>query len=156
MTTQIALGLAADWSEREASLQFLNPHVRVGLLILALIVLRLAWRVAHPPPPLPEGTPGWQRLAAGTVHRLLYLLLLLLPVSGYVLWAWTGPLLDWWGLFRIAIVFRGGEDETWRSIAGYTHQWAGYLLLALLVLHIGAALWHEFVIGDRLVRDRML
>ena len=67
-----------------------------------------------------------------------------------------GSPLDWFGIVPIPILFTGGDDETWRSIAGYTHIFAGYALIAMIVGHIGAALWHECIHRDRLIRDRML
>lgn len=100
--------------------------------------------------------PRWQALAATGVHLSLYALLVALPVSGYVLWAWIGRPLDWFGLFDIPILFRGGDDEYWRSVAGYAHLYFGYLLMMLIAAHIIAALWHEFVRRDRLISDRML
>lgn len=100
--------------------------------------------------------PWWQHWVAKAVHLLLYLLLFILPLSGYILWAWIGRPLDWFGLFPIPILFDGGDDETWRSIAGYTHNYAGIVLLVLLTIHISAALWHEFVKGDRLISERMI
>lgn len=83
-------------------------------------------------------------------------MLFILPLSGYVLWAWIGRPLKWFGLFPIPILFVGGEDETWRSVAGYTHNYAGFVLMGLAVIHIGAALWHEFIKGDGLIGNRML
>ena len=153
---QLVLGVAADKASKPLAGQLLNQHVRIGLLILALIVLRSVWRATHAPPPLPASVPPWQRLAASGAHRLIYLLLFVLPISGYVLWGWIGRPLDWFGLFDIPILFEGGDDETWRSIAGYSHVYAAYLLMALLVTHIAAALWHEFVGRDHLISKRML
>ena len=153
---QLSLGFAADWAGRPLAAFLLDQHVRIGLLILSLMILRLLWRLVKYVPPPPPTMPKWQVWAAKAAHWLLYLLLFILPVSGYVLWAWIGRQLDWFGLFPIPILFTGGEDETWRSIAGYTHSYAGFVLIALLMTHIGAALWHEFINGDRLISGRML
>jgi len=152
---QIGLGFAADWSDRPVSDRLLDQHVRVGLLVAALMVLRLSWRLASPPPSLPIGVSGWRRRAAGLTHKALYLLLLAMPVSGYVLWAWTGPSLDWWGMARVPILVRGGDDEMWRSVAGYGHQYGAYGVSALVILHIAAALHHQFALRDRLIGKRM-
>lgn len=91
---QIGLGFGSDWSERSLSDRLLDQHVRVGLMILALMVLRLSWRLAVPAPPMPADVTGWRRRVAGLTHKTLYALLLAMPVAGYVLWAWTGPTLD--------------------------------------------------------------
>ncbi len=153
--TQLALGTAADRAGKPAAEYLLDQHVRIGLLILALTLLRLIWRFAHPPPPLAAAISVWQRRFANAVHWTFYLLLIVLPISGYVLWAWIGRPLDWLG-FAIPILFEGADDERWRSVSGYIHEYAGYVLMALLVAHIAAALWHEFVRRDRLISQRML
>lgn len=153
---QLSLGYAADWTAKPVSGVLLDQHVRVGLLILLLMILRLLWRGFRAPPPHSDALPHWHRRAASTVHGLLYLLMFIVPASGYVLWAWIGRSLGWFGLFPIPILFAGGDDETWRSVAGYTHEYGVYAVLFLLTLHIGAALWHELVMGDRLISERML
>lgn len=153
---QIILGYAADRAEGTLADMLLDRHVWVGLVILALVVMRLLWRLAHPSPALPITTPDWQRWAATGLHRLFYAILLVLPMSGYVLWAWIGSPLDWFGIVPIPLLFTGGDDETWRSISGYAYIFAGYALIAMIAGHIGAALWHELVLKDRLIRDRML
>lgn len=152
---QIILGWATDWSERPLSDLFLDQHVRVGVTIFFLMLLRVSWRLAHRPPSLPEHIAGWQRKSAGVAHALLYLLLLLLPVSGYVLWAWSGHDLSYWGMGTIPILFTGGDDEFWRSVAGYAHEYGAYTISALVLVHIGAALHHEFVARDMRISDRM-
>lgn len=152
---QIALGFAVDRSDRPLSDRLLDQHVRVGLLVLALMLLRLLWRLGNPPPPLPGSIARWKQNAAGLAHRLLYLMLLLMPVTGYVLWAWTGPSLNWWGLGRVPIVFRGGEEEFWRSVAGYAHEYGAYAISGLVLLHIAAALYHAFVVRDLSIGERI-
>ena len=151
---QIGLGFGADWSERPASDRLFDQHVRFGLLIAALMVLRLSWRLASLPPTSIEVS-GWRRRTANLTHWAFYLLLLAMPLSGYVLWAWTGPKLDWWGMASVPILFRGSEDEQWRSVAGYGHQYGAYVVSALVILHIAAALHHPFALRDGLIGRRM-
>lgn len=152
---QIGLGLAADWTERPLSSAFLDAHVQLGLTILALMALRVLWRISHAPPPLPAVVPRWQRAIARSVHGTLYVLLCLMPVSGYLLWMWIGKDLAFLGVASIPVPDLAGKDEFWRSVAGYTHEYAGYALYGVVVLHIGAAVRHELQ-GLRLIRDRML
>ncbi len=152
---QIALGFAADWSERPLSDSLLSQHVRVGLLILFLMILRITWRLTHRPPPMPPAVPQWRQTGARLVYAAFYLLLILLPVTGYVLWAWTRPTLSFWGLGAVPILFTGGDDELWRSIAGYAHEYGGYAIVGLVLIHIAAALHHHFVAKDMMIGDRM-
>lgn len=151
---QIGLGFGANWSDRPISDGLLDQHVRFGLLILALMILRLTWRLATPLPLSVEQS-RWRRRAAGLTHGALYLVLLLMPVTGYVSWAWIGPKLDWWGLGHVPILFRGGDNELWRSVAGYGHEYGSYAVSALVILHIVAAGHHKFVLRDRLIGRRM-
>lgn len=155
VAVQIALGFATDWTTRPLSDDVLDQHVRLGIAILVLVVLRLLWRLGNPPPPLPEALASWQRRTAALAHGSLYALLILMPLTGYVLWAWTGPKLDWWGAGSIPIVFRGGDDEMWRSVAGYAHEYGAYGITALILVHIAAALHHAFVARDLSIRERM-
>ncbi len=131
-------------------------HVQFGLTILAFAIVRLLWRIAHPPPPLPPSIPRAQAVAARTVHGLLYGLIFLLPVSGYLLWMWIGAEVRFLGLVAIPFPGLGGADEFWRSLAGYTHEYAFYAFAALVMVHVTAAAWHELILRDRLVRRRML
>lgn len=155
VVAQIGLGFAADWSDQPLSDNLLQQHVRVGLLVFALVVLRLSWRLATRPPALPGSIALWQQRAAKVTHLLLYALLLLMPITGYVLWAWTAPSLDFWGLGEVPIVFTGGDDETWRSVAGYAHEYGGYAISGLVLMHIAAALYHSFVARDLSIAERM-
>ncbi len=152
---QIMLGWASDWSERPWSQYFTDQHVRVGILIFLFMLLRISWRLGHRPPPLPRDFPAWQRQSVGVVHWMLYLLLLAMPVSGYVLWAWSGNSLSFWGVGTVPILFVGGDDEYWRSVAGYAHEYGAYAITALVLLHIAAALHHQFVAKDMTIGERM-
>lgn len=155
MLGQIGLGFAADWVKRPLSDDLVDQHVRLGLLLLSLAMLRISWRLSSRPPPLPSTISQFHRRASNLVHRLLYACLVLMSVTGYVLWAWTAPNLDFWGAGPIPILFRGGEDEFWRSVAGYTHEYGAYLISALVLVHISAALYHQFVAQDLSISMRM-
>jgi len=146
--------LAEALSDRTASSQVIDLHVQAGLLLAALIVLRLLWRLGTRPPATPAGEPVWTRRMAEGVHGALYLLLLILPISGFIVWDYFDDDLAPFGL-QIPDIFSPTEDERLRAGAWYFHAYAGWLLTALLSLHIGAALWHSLVLRDGLLR-RML
>lgn len=152
---QIGLGFAANWSGREQSRLILPYHVQLGLLILGLMVLRITWRLVKRPPPYSPGLTQWQRSLATMVHWMLYALLLAMPVTGYVLWAWRGPVLKFAGVAQIPILFEGGDDEFWQSIAGYAHEYGAFLLTGLILLHVTAALYHQFIARDLSIGQRM-
>ena len=82
---QIALGvMAASWRVSPTKIELFFWHKSTGMLILALVALRLLWRLANPPPELPSGIAAWERAAARLSHLLLYVLMIALPVTGWI------------------------------------------------------------------------
>jgi len=142
-------------------------HKSIGLSILILSLFRLAWRLLHRPPPFPAGMPRWQKTVASTTHWLFYALMIAIPLSGwlYVSTQWRdGAPLNvptlWFGLFEIPHLF--GLDEagletrqTLAALTGESHEILAFGTMALLVLHVGAALKHHFVNRDETL-ERML
>lgn len=155
LAIQIGLGLVSDQLEWEAARPILALHVQLGLILLGLAALRLAWRLSHPPPPLPEEFSPRHRGLAQAVHLTLYALLFILPVSGFVLWMWLAEPVRFLGGPLIPLADMSGVSESWRSLVGYVHEYGFYLLALLLTLHIGAALAHELRGAYRPIRDRM-
>jgi len=113
-----------------------------------LTLARLAWRIGHPPPPLPKTTPAWQRSAAHLVHWVFYAFLLGLPVLGYLLSSGGPYPLNWFGLIDVpkAPVTKSLADAAHRA-----HVLGGITMAVLVLVHVCAALWHQFVQRDRLL-----
>lgn len=155
---QISLGWAAEWDgNRDASFQLIRTHYQAGVLIFGLMILRTAWRLANGAPPPPPNEPPSRRFAAAFTHFAIYALLLTMPLSGYVIWVWMDAPMTWLGIVDLPKLFVPPvDDETWRANAWYIHVYSSWALIALVTLHIGAALWHELVLGDRLIRSRMI
>lgn len=135
-------------------------HKALGITILALTLIRLVWRLTHRPPPLPATMPTWEQRAARLAHLGFYLLLLGLPLSGWLLVS-VSPLnlpTSWFGQFLIPHL-PAPADPDFRSLlndaAQRTHDLAGWVLIALLVLHIGAALRHGLILRDRVLRSML-
>ena len=125
-------------------------HKAIGITVLALTVLRVAWRLAHRPPPLPAFTPRWERGVAHATHWALYLLLLLMPLSGWAMV--SGPEgrrpLTWFGAFDLPYLPVSGTTAG----AGHeAHALLGWVMLALVVLHVAAALRHHLILRDSLL-----
>ncbi len=129
-------------------------HKSIGLTILVLTLLRLGWRLAHPAPPLPQTVPAWQVGLSRLVHGLLYALLLVVPLSGWIrVSAGTYPL-TWFALFPVP-KFDVARGSAVAHIASDMHDITALAMLGLLTLHIVAALYHHFLMRDA-VLVRML
>lgn len=120
-------------------------HKTVGVAILLLVLARLAYRLKNPPPPFPPELPAWERTVAVWNHRLFYTLLIAMPVVGFVAVSGfaDGPMTPLLGGIQ-APVIPGVSRET-GELAGEVHEIAALLLVALILIHIAAALKHQFV-----------
>lgn len=155
---QLWLGWAAEASDsQEVSSRLIWRHYQLGILIAALMVFRFTWRLVHGAPKSIDVGPAWRRRLASIIHWLIYSLLLILPLSGYVIWVWMDVPMDILGVLDIPRLFTPpNDDETGRALAWYIHYWSGWALLALILLHVGAASWHQWIRRDRLIQRRML
>ncbi len=133
---------------------WINLHLSLGVLLLLLIMFRLAWRLTHPAPPPPDGTPAWQRCSAGLTHATLYLLLLVQPITGWAASSVRGWPVTLFGLFELPKLLPKGTKLGFK--AGDLHgDILSWVLLAVIGLHVAAALYHRFVKRDG-VLQRML
>jgi cytochrome b561 len=143
------LGLLHDSWPRSSQAFWINVHALIGLLVWALIVVRMGWRRAHPPPPLPPEIGVLPRRLSYAVHFLLYLLVFVTPLVGIVTFIWHGRAFDF-GLFRVDFGVRSN-----RAIFHPTediHGYLAYTLFAVIGIHVLSALWHQFVFRDRLLQ----
>lgn len=128
-------------------LQTIFLHKSFGITVFFVVLARLAWRLTHEPPPLPETTPPWQRRTAKAVHASFYGFLLGLPILGYLLSSGSPFPLEWFGHELPKAPVPKPVSDTADAI----HVAGGLTLTGLLILHIGAALWRHFVQRDRLI-----
>jgi cytochrome b561 len=118
-----------------------NLHKSLGLTLLALTLVRLGWRLAHPPPPLPP-LPAWQALTAKVTHFLLYALLIVQPLAGYLGSVWSGYPVRFYGTTLPAW---GAKDAALKELCSVVHLWGGVALTALIALHVAGALAHALI-----------
>jgi len=142
------LGLLHDSWPHATQAKWVNIHALIGLAVWLLLMLRLAWRLSHPPPDLPPDVGEFSRRTSYPVHLLMYLLLFVIPVFGIITFIWHGRVFDF-GLIRIdphvrsnRAIFHPTED---------IHGYLAYALFGLIGLHALAALWHHFVRRNRLL-----
>lgn len=150
----VVFGLGAVYvNDTQTSRASLAVHQSIGFLMLLLAIVRLYWRVTHTPPPPPEGLPRGQRVAAAITHVTLYLFILGMPISGYIGLAARGRPITVFGLFDLPHVVPRSFDLSAR--AQDLHYYAQFAFYVLVVLHVGAALYHHFVAKDGIL-ERML
>jgi cytochrome b561 len=130
----------------------MNVHISIGITVLTLIVVRFLWRATHRVPPEPA-LPPWQRRTSSLVHWLLYLLVLVTTLSGWSYASARGWSLAFFGLFPLPALAASGSP-TGRAI-GRLHENVVWVLLAVVAVHVLAALVHAFVYRDG-VMQRML
>ena len=136
--------MAAGQAEGAAKLALLRFHLPLGIGVLVLTLLRIIWWWAvdrHPD--VPANQPGWQRVTAWIVHVGLYLVILLLAASGIATLVLSGAL--------PAIIGSASLPDLETVLPRMVHGIASRVMLGLLVLHIGAALYHQFIRRDRLL-----
>lgn len=121
-------------------------HKNMGVLLLLLVILRLIYRLRFPPQPLPPSVPRWQRFAAAASHGALYLLLIVMPLSGYVRVRAGGFPIE--GLDATGIGTLLPKSTALAEAAQSVHLVCGYALIGLIALHIAAALQHALWYQD--------
>ena len=148
------LGLTmVDMPPTPAKINAYALHKSLGLTLLALVALRLAWRLfAGAPAPVP-GTPGWQHRIASATHWMLYALLFAIPLSGWVFNSASGYPLQWFKRFNLPAI--AGRSEELAATAIQVHEYGFWLLIVLVLAHAGAAFFHHLFQGDDTLR-RML
>lgn len=132
----------------------ISLHFSLGVLILAVIVIRLIWRFGHGEPALEAGIPPWQVHAARVVQWLLYLLLLVVPLLGWTNASYRGMPITFFGLFPVPPLV-GAHVAAWKWTGDVHILVAEYAILPLVGLHVAAAAYHHFIRRDR-VLQRML
>lgn len=160
----------AEEMQNPLKMQLYNFHKSLGLTVLLLTLVRIVWRLGHKPPPLPDHMPAIQKLAAHGSHLGFYVLLIVLPLSGWIFTDSVGFPAPFWGLFEMPALYRWDETSKTVILFGFvrirgvfadgvqawhgmqaTHRWIGYAMMALIVVHVGAALKHTFVDKDGLL-----
>lgn len=125
-------------------------HRSIGVILLPLMLARLLYRLGTPPPSLPASVSSPQRMAAGATHWALYGILLLQAVVGWVATsAYRAPIRVFWA-FELPPIW--AVDRPLSEMLFAVHRTTGFILIVLLVVHVGAALFHHYVLKDDVLR----
>ncbi|WP_347252053.1 cytochrome b [Legionella sp.] len=123
-------------------------HKEYGLLALALVIIRLGWRLINITPAL--SLPLWEKIAARTVHWAFYGFMLAMPLTGWLITSSAGLPASFFGLFTLPDLVAPNEEN--RHLFEELHRWIGYGLIVTIILHTLAALKHHFVNKDDILR----
>jgi cytochrome b561 len=151
----IALGLiGVNWASPAWERPMLDLHKSIGLTVLALVFVRLFWRLTHRPPALPAQYPKLEAFAAHAAHYALYVLIFALPLTGWIhdsAWsaATSHPFHLYWVIPFFRLGFITGLDPATKdyvhTLFGNLHTWLGYALYVVLAAHILGALKHQLI-----------
>jgi cytochrome b561 len=134
-------------------LQYYAWHKWAGISVFVLVWVRLAWRLVNPPPAYPDSMSRLQHNLAHLGHVALYGLMIVIPISGWVLSSAKGVQTVWFGVLPLPdLVEKDKELGHWMH---EVHESLNFGLLALLVCHVAAALKHHWIDGDDILK-RML
>ena len=154
VVAQVALIMAHDATEGPLSREFVQVHKAVGLTILVLTLGRIGWRLANPLIALPVEMPKWERILARTTQIAFYVVLLAMPLTGWLASSAAGRDISWFGLFQWPLLPVGGGREAAGQFMDM-HGIVAKLLYVLIVLHVVGALKHQFINRDN-VLHRMI
>jgi cytochrome b561 len=137
---KVPIGVRAGW---------FNVHKSIGITLAVLILVRILWRLFHQAPPLPATVPKWERIAAKANHLLLYACMIVMPVSGYLGSSFTKYPILYWG---IKLPQWGWDSPALKDLFSQVHFVTVIIFIALIALHIAAALKHALIDRDGIVQ----
>ena len=151
----IAIGVIVQWrihesaehASREAGRAIMANHFSLGVTLLVLVLLRLAWRLVVPNPPIASHPATWERALAKIVHTLFYVLLIALPLAGWLAMSKLESTVSVWGLFTMPMLPVAPDPEGGKAIFEL-HGVVGQALLILMVIHILGTLKHTLIDRD--------
>lgn len=134
-------------------LKLFSWHKWIGVTVFMFVVVRIYWRLRHSPPALPESMANWQKLVSHFTHGLLYLLMVAVPLSGWLMSSAKDFQTVWFGVLPIPDLL--GKDKELGNLLVIVHETFNFSLLTLVAVHVLAALKHHYIDKDMILR-RML
>lgn len=127
-------------------LKLYSWHKWIGVSVFLLLLIRGLWRITHRPPPLPSGMPAWQRRAAHFSHGGLYLLMFVIPLSGWLMSSASGYKLVYFGIIPLPDLL--DKNKAVAEVLVEVHEILAFTLVALVAVHAAAAIKHQFIDHD--------
>lgn len=143
------LGLLHDTWPKRTQAFWINVHALIGLLLWFVLIMRFGYRLRHAPPKLPATVGAFSHRFSSPVHLALYALMFIIPIFGFVTFIYHGRVFDF-GVFDLNFAVK--KNRTIFEPTEDIHGYLAYALFALAGLHALAALWHQFVLHDGVLR----
>jgi cytochrome b561 len=144
----LGIVIANEWGGPAQEFLY-NLHKSIGATLIPIVAIRIIYRLTNPPPPLPNDIPAIQRFAAATTHWMLYTLILIQPLVGYVMTSSYPAPVPFFGLFNLPTIWP--EDRALSERLSVVHLYIGLSIAVVAAMHISAALYHHFVRKDRVL-----
>jgi cytochrome b561 len=150
----IILGLGSQYVPDAFVRPMIDLHKSIGITVLGLVLLRVAWRLTHRPPPLPADYRRWEVAAAHAAHLALYVLILAMPITGWIHdSAWSAaashPMFLYWFIpwFRLGFItaLDPATKDYVHTLFGEIHTYISYALYGVISIHVLGALKHQFL-----------
>lgn len=146
----VIMGLYMTWIPWSTTkLELYGWHKEYGILALFLVILRIIWRIQNVLPSL-SSLPTWEKIAARTVHVIFYLLMIVIPITGWLITSAAGLPVSFFGLFVLPNLVSSNQENI--ALFETIHEWLNYGLIAIFCLHVSAALKHHFINKDDILR----
>ncbi|QMT60590.1 cytochrome b [Legionella sp. PC997] len=129
---------------------YIMLHKSVGLTLLILGIVFFIWHIINSKPRPPEDQPLWQYIVSKAVHHILFLLIILMPIIGYLLTCADGKPINFFGWFTIPCLI--SANEHFGGIMFLTHETLAFIILFFVGIHILAALYHHFICKDSVMK----
>jgi cytochrome b561 len=127
-------------------LRMFSYHKWIGMIVLLLAVIRVSWRATHRPPLMPNSMLRWEKIAAESVHLLLYILIFAIPITGWVMSSAKGFQTVLFGVLPLPDLV--GKDKELGKLLEEVHAYLNYIMLGLVIAHVGASIKHHFIQRD--------
>lgn len=151
---QLTLGIyMTDMPKGGLRKEFYGLHKGIGILILFLLIARVLWYLKNIQPSLPFNIPLWEQRVSHFFHGLLYVLMFLLPLTGWLMSSAGGYPVSFFGLFTLPNLI--SQNKTLGNFFGDAHTYLGYIFIAVIVLHVLAALHHHFIKKNNVLRKML-
>jgi cytochrome b561 len=131
---------------------YFNLHKSIGVTLLAIILFRVFWRLTHAAPAFLNTMKGWEKTLADFGHKTLYVLMLVMPLSGFVMSVYSKFGIKWFGMPLVT----GLDNPKLRDFFLAVHEITAWLLVALILLHVAAAIKHKVVDKDGVMKRMSL